>query len=381
MLAASHRACSGFVHVNYESLTDAAAWVQVLLSHQIDVVVNCVGIWSGTSAYFELVQFTVPVALFDACSQLGLRVVHVSALGFDVDSPLPYVATKARADRYLLQNCPSGVVIYPSLVFGPAGRSSRFFLGLAALPVQVDFGYERNLQPVHVQDVAATILSAVRHPSPARSLACAGTHVVAIPEYFDALRKGMGLPTPWLSIRVPRWCGKALFIAGQALGRHFVNRQSWALLESGTHADASNPHARPYESFAGETELADVQLSQLYWGARLSMAVLWLWTAVVTWFFWPQQETLAWLDALFPGLGTIPWLAGSCVLDAAMGLAALFAPSRQLWRAQFWLTAAYSIGLAFALPWSVVHPFGLLTKNLTVMVTALFLLQREGRRA
>jgi uncharacterized protein YbjT (DUF2867 family) len=71
----------------------------VLRDHRIDAVVNCVGIWIGTVEQFELVQYTVPVALFDACSQLGIRVVHLSALGFSAQSTLPYASTKARADQ------------------------------------------------------------------------------------------------------------------------------------------------------------------------------------------------------------------------------------------------------------------------------------------
>lgn len=380
LLAASHRNRPGHVFVAYESLTSAEAWRRVLHENRIDAVVNCVGIWSGTQEEFERVQYTVPVALFDACRDSGLRVVHVSALGFQPDSPLPYASTKARADRYLLENCPGGVVVYPSLVFGADGDSSRFFLSLAALPVQVDFGFARNLQPVHVREVARAVLDALSRQPPPRTIDCAGTHAISIPEYFDALRAGMGLGRPALKVKVPTWCGRLLFAAGEALGAHFVNRQTWVLLQGGTQSDRPNPAAMPYTEYATRADLQQVREHQLYWFARLGLAFLWLWTAVVTWFVWPRNETLSWLESLWPGLGSTLWLGASCVVDATMGIASLFWPRRRLWLAQLWLTAAYTLGLAFALPWSWAHPLGPLTKNLAVMAIMLFLSLQERKR-
>ncbi|CAN5469937.1 NAD(P)H-binding protein [soil metagenome] len=380
LLPASHRRLAGHVRIDYASLTTPEAWVSALTGQRIDAVVNCVGIWSGTAQEFELLQYTVPVALFDACNELGARVVHVSALGFSADSPLPYASTKARADRYLLDHCASGVVIYPSLIFGSDGDSSQFFLDLAALPIHVDFGFARNLQPVHVREVAQVIVGALRQQAPPHTIDCVGTHCVNIPEYFDALRAGMGLKPALLRLKLPRWCGRLLFQAGEVLGAHFVNRQTWILLATGTHGSAKNPAALPYEKFATAADRRVTQETQLYWFARLGIAFLWLWTAAVTYFSWPQQETLSWLDSLWPGLGTPFWLAASCVLDAALGTASLLWPRKRLWQVQFALTAVYSVGLAVALPWSWSHPFGPLTKNLAVLATMLFLALQESKK-
>lgn len=380
LLPASHRDRPGHLLIDYESLTTAEAWAAALTNHRIDAVVNCVGIWSGTVERFELVQYTVPVALFDACSRLNIRIVHISALGFSADSPLPYASTKARADQYLLEHCPSGVVVYPSLVFGSDGDSSQFFLNLAALPLQVDFGFARNLQPVHVCEVARAVVSVLRQEAPPRAIECAGVHPVTIPEYFDALRVGMGLKPVLLKLKLPVWCGRLLFQAGELLGAHFINRQTWTLLDTGTQSEKQNPSALPYSRFATPVDRGMTQETQLYWFARLGLAFLWLWTAAVTYFAWPQHETLSWLDSLWPGLGTSFWLAASCVLDVAMGVASLLWPRKRLWQGQFALTAVYSAGLAIALPWSWSHPFGPLTKNVAVLATMLFLAIQEAKR-
>jgi uncharacterized protein YbjT (DUF2867 family) len=380
LLPASHRSRPGHIPIAYESLTTAGAWARVLGEHRIDAVVNCVGIWSGSDEQFERVQYTVPVALFDACGQLGLRVVHLSALGFAVDSPLPYASTKARADRYLIEHCPTGVVVYPSLVFGSDGDSSRFFLNLAALPLQVDLGLASNLQPVHVREVAAAVVGALRDERPPRAIECAGTRPVTMAEYIDALRTGMGLGPARVTLKLPRWCARVLFAAGECLGARFVNHQTWTLLQTGTQSGRPNPEALPYNRFASPADRRMTQETQLYWFARAGIAFLWLWTAAVTYFGWPQQQTLSWLDSLWPGLGTRFWLGASCVLDATMGVASLLWPRKRLWQAQAALTAVYSVGLAVALPWTWLHPFGPLTKNLALLATLAFLALQEARR-
>jgi nucleoside-diphosphate-sugar epimerase len=53
LLPASHRGRPGHIRLDYESLLTADAWREVLESHRIAAVVNCVGIWSGTAEEFE----------------------------------------------------------------------------------------------------------------------------------------------------------------------------------------------------------------------------------------------------------------------------------------------------------------------------------------
>lgn len=379
-VCASHRQRPDFVRVPFESLTSAADWIGVLQELRVDAVVNCVGIWAGSAQRFELVQFTVPVALFDACRALGLRIVHLSALGFSLDSPLPYASTKARADRYLLEHCPTGRLVLPSLVFGRDGDSSKFFLDLAALPVQVDFGLARNLQPVHVSEVAREVVHALVRAPMARTVECVGTHPISIVEYLGALRVGMGMRPALVTLRLPRWCGRWWFGLGELLGARFVNQQSWLLLQTGTQSGQPNGAALPCERFATREDALCVRDTQLYWFARLGVAFLWLWTAAVTLWVWPRHETMAWLDRLWPGLGSPFWLTLSCILDAAMGLAALVWPRTRLWQAQFALTTIYSVGLAIALPWTWAHPLGPLTKNAAVLFALAYLVTSESRR-
>ncbi len=64
-------------------------------------------------------------------------------------------------------------------------------------------------------------------------------------------------------------------------------------------------------------------LIRLYWAMRIGIAFIWIWTAIVSWFFYPQAESFALLDRL--GLAYQPrlLLAGACLLDFLMGIASI----------------------------------------------------------
>src|SRR4051812_9739137 len=76
---ASSRKVAGYLHVPFANLENADDWRRLLLDNAITAVVNCVGIFKGSAEDFERTQYRAPVALFDACRQLRLRIVHISA--------------------------------------------------------------------------------------------------------------------------------------------------------------------------------------------------------------------------------------------------------------------------------------------------------------
>jgi len=369
----------GFVNLPFDTLTTPSAWAKVLQDLNVQSVVNCVGIWSGTPDTFELIQYQVPAALGLACARLKLHLTHVSALGFKADSPLPYVSTKARAAQYILDKVPGSTIIYPSLIFGTTGQSTRFFMQLAALPIQADLGYPKNLQPVHVDEVARAVVDSVRGARLEREIDCAGRTRVSIHEYLTGLRTGMGLKRSWLTVNMPRAATKTMFLLGEKFGSQFINKQTYALLTEGTHSDRDFPTARPYEAYAQPADGRQALNAWLYTATRISMGTLWLGTAIGMWFFWPREDSLRLMALLHPSLGSTGWLAVSCLLDAAMGVLSFVAPSKRLWKAQFWLTAGYTAGLVLAMPTNLAHPLGMLTKSLCVLAAQAYLALNEQK--
>jgi uncharacterized protein YbjT (DUF2867 family) len=128
------------------------------------VVVNLVGILAeGSKQRFDKVHTygTEQVAL--AANAHGARLVHVSALGADENSPAAYARSKAAAEKLALAAQPQAVIMRPSILFGPEDDFFNRFATLARMSPVLPLigGGETKFQPVFVGDVAKAIADAV----------------------------------------------------------------------------------------------------------------------------------------------------------------------------------------------------------------------------
>lgn len=129
-----------------------------------DCVVNLVGILSESGRQtFDAVQEFGARAVAEAARAGGARLVHVSAIGADASSPVPYARTKGQAEKAVLDIVRDAVIFRPSIVFGPEDRFFNRFAAMARLsPVLPLIGGGGTLfQPVYVGDVAEAIARAV----------------------------------------------------------------------------------------------------------------------------------------------------------------------------------------------------------------------------
>lgn len=128
-----------------------------------DAVVNLVGILQeGGRQSFAAVQADGAGEVAQAAKEAGTRLVHVSAIGADPDSPSEYARSKAVGERHVLAARPDAVVVRPSVLFGPGDTFFNRFASLArALPVLPLAGAGARFQPVYVGDVAEAIALAV----------------------------------------------------------------------------------------------------------------------------------------------------------------------------------------------------------------------------
>jgi uncharacterized protein YbjT (DUF2867 family) len=129
-----------------------------------DIAVNLVGILFQRGAQrFDAVQVSGAEAVALAAKSAGARLVHVSAVGADANSPSHYARSKAEGERRVLAAQPAAAIMRPSIVFGPEDDFFNRFAALAriapALPL-VGGGHTR-FQPVFVGDVAEAIAKAV----------------------------------------------------------------------------------------------------------------------------------------------------------------------------------------------------------------------------
>ncbi len=137
-----------------------------------DAVINLIAILHGTQAEFDQAHVQWPLHLAKACLAANLtRLVHVSALGADVNAPSMYQRSKARGEQVLQDAVAQGLaltVVRPSVIFGEDDAFINVFAKLQALaPVVPLAGAHTRFQPVWVHDVAQALVYALLHPATA----------------------------------------------------------------------------------------------------------------------------------------------------------------------------------------------------------------------
>ena len=128
------------------------------------VAINLVGILAeGGAQTFDAVQAAGAGAVAKAASAVGARMVHVSAIGADENSPSRYARTKAAGEKAVLSATPTATILRPSVVFGPEDQFTNRFASLARVSPMLPLigGGVTKLQPVYVGDVATAVADAV----------------------------------------------------------------------------------------------------------------------------------------------------------------------------------------------------------------------------
>jgi NADH dehydrogenase len=133
--------------------------------------VNLVGVLyeSGRQGFQSLHVMGAATVAKAARAEGVERLVQMSALGADRDSPSKYASTKAIGEDAVREVCPDAVIVRPSIVFGPQDDFFNRFAAMVNLsPVLPLVGAESRMQPVFVGDVGRAIAEM------ATNAACAG---------------------------------------------------------------------------------------------------------------------------------------------------------------------------------------------------------------
>lgn len=181
------------------------------------VAINLVGIlFERGRQRFETVQASGAGQVALAAAASGAKVIHVSALGADENSPSAYARSKADGEKAVLAAAKDAVIFRPSVVFGPEDDFFNRFAAMArvlpALPL-VGGGHTR-FQPVYVGDVAEAIARAVDGTvEGGRVYELGGPEVRSFRELMEEMLAVVGRKR--LLVSVPWWVAK---IQGRILG-------------------------------------------------------------------------------------------------------------------------------------------------------------------
>ncbi|MSQ56124.1 MAG: complex I NDUFA9 subunit family protein [Limnohabitans sp.] len=135
-----------------------------------DAVINLVAILHGDASAFEKVHHQLPLRIAQACMAHQVhRLIHVSALGADLQGPSMYLRSKAQGEKALQDFSAQGLqctLLRPSVIFGLDDAFINLFAKLQKwAPVMPLAGAHAQFQPIWVQDVAHAIVNALQNPS------------------------------------------------------------------------------------------------------------------------------------------------------------------------------------------------------------------------
>lgn len=354
----------------------AARWPALLAG--VDAVINAVGIFreQGTQT-FDALHVQGPQALLAAATAAGVRIVQISALGADPDSPTAYWASKGRADATLRALGGMHTVVRPSLVFAAQGASTRWFARLAALPLTpLPGGGRQSIQPLHLQDLCDAIVRLLADPRPPQCVDAVGVEPVSLRNYLACFKQALRLPGIFVSVPMA-W----VRLLARPLSRisRLITPEALSMLEKGNTADSSGFIAvlgrqpRPVHAFFDDADRSAMRRrAQLAWLVpllRYAVAITWIVTGYVSAFEYPERSSLDLLarTGLVGATATLA-LYGAATLDVLLGVLTLLPRSRRwAYRAQFVLILLYTAIITAALPEYWMHPYGPILKNLPML--------------
>jgi uncharacterized protein YbjT (DUF2867 family) len=381
-----------FVEADFTQDTSAARWLPKLVG--VDAVINAVGIIREKgSQTFASLHVRAPCALFDACVRAGVeRVINISALGADANARSRYHLSKRQADQHLAGLPLAWTIIQPSLVYGSGGTSARLFTTLASLPIiPLPAGGSQEVQPIHVDDITAGInallTSAVTHHA---IIPFVGPSPLTLREFLAELRAAMHLDRPRF-VSIPLGLMRVTAQVGEITPRSLLDTETLDMLMRGNVGDPSAIrsilHREPLrpDQFIPEAEApmtrTSAQLSWLLTLLRVSIALVWIVTGIVSFGLYPVAESYDLLARVGVPLNLAPWfLYGAASFDLLLGIATLLIRGRPaLWLCQLALILFYTAVISVRIPEFWLHPYGPLLKNLPMLAVIYFLYVFEKR--
>jgi uncharacterized protein YbjT (DUF2867 family) len=180
------------------------------------VAINLVGILTeGGGQTFDAVQGKGADTVAQAASRVGARMVHVSALGADENSPSRYARAKAAGEKAVRAAIPSAVVMRPSVLFGPEDQFSNRFAALARMSPALPLigGGTTRMQPAYVGDVATAIADAVDgNARPGATYELGGPEVLTMREIMELILAVTGRQRMLVSLPFGLAKFKAMFL-------------------------------------------------------------------------------------------------------------------------------------------------------------------------
>ena len=377
---------------------DAAALTRLLSEHEVDVVVNCLGVLQdGPGSDTSAVHRDFVARLLQAISDSGraVRLIHVSIPGDADGDHTAFSTTKREAERLIAASGISYAILRPGFVIAPSAYGGSAMLrALAALPFDLPADERATpFQPVAVDDVAATVAwLAARDDADSVSWDLMQPQRISLGGVIGQFRFAFGT-ADWPRLTLPSF----LLDVGAKLG-DLANRFGWmppmcstavAELRRGVAGDPE-----PWMAATGivpktVTEAIGQRATTIQdkWFARLflvkplmiaSLALFWILSGFIALVIsFPATKAIL-TSHNFPSWLVTPFAAVTSLMDMSIGVLIAFRRSCAIGLvAGIVVSLGYMVGIAIVTPDLWIEPLGALVKTgpaIVLMLVALLTL-------
>ena len=206
-------------------------------------VVNAVSLYAENGRHtFHSVHVTAAARVARLAREAGVeQLIHVSGIGSDARSASPYIRSRGEGERAVRKAFPAATLIRPSVMFG---QGDAFLTPVARmlrrLPLFPLFGRgQTQLQPVHVEDVAAAIARVMRSNRIGISYELGGPRIYAYRSLLEIIARRLGAKPLLIPMPFSLWRGFA-YVA-EMLPEPPITRNQVALMQKDNVAAPDAP--------------------------------------------------------------------------------------------------------------------------------------------
>lgn len=366
----------GYDNYKYLDFTKQDNWDSLLVN--IDLVINAIGILEGD---FNKVQSEGPALFYKNCIERNIKIIHISAVGAENEfSKLDFLKTKKKTDDFLF-SYKNAKVIYPGIVIGKRGKSSRFFTELSSLPFLL-MPKDILLPLVHIQQLTELIKNIINkfEEFPNQIFA------VSKPEKFSKLLSALN-PRKRIILNIHKNFLKFFFFLFPKAKIGIFSKEMLTMLDE-INADKYWNHPQNYtnlnfalpmyqepttnfikpESMEGSESIA-------YSLGLISISFIWVWSALSSVISWDQSYSIMKEVGANHELSVFSIYLGTFV-DLFLGIAVFSKKYRSyVLLLQIFIVVVYTIILTIFAPHYWLHPFGVVGKNIPLLALSYYILR------
>ncbi len=160
---------------------------EIVLQTKPDTIVNCLGILNekGNST-FKKVHVEYVERLIEGAKKVKVKkIIHMSALGADINSKSRYAKTKAEGEQIIKNSGIDYIILRPSIILGKGQKLFEDLKKFSKL-TPIILAPQGKVQPVHVSDVVETVKKGVEDENLKNIIIeLCGNRIVSYKELFE----------------------------------------------------------------------------------------------------------------------------------------------------------------------------------------------------